>query len=427
MRLTDHVLSLLLVPIIVHASAKKNTVLLIHSVDEPTHLKSLFERSGLELNRIIASKNYNEQDHHLIDPYGDGRFFDNLLLMVGQLPKKLSSEELVEFVRRGGNIFWALPSGLKILDQRTIAAAREFGRVLDEVPAKLHDYFGDTNAKEVVADPRIVRARAVKDTTGRIIQSADLYDVSNAGWIGTSHRLDIDNPLVFPILTASTRAYASCTTEASPSSGRCNPTYGTDNILASALETRISSRVTILAGDNLLRSERVPKFIEELLSWTFQESGMLRATVEHHKLLSDPSLRQEGYRVGDRMEVRVCVTLQKSQTTNNTPFQPNDMQVELRLMETMVRVDLIPTPDGCLTSGVIQLPSKHGIYTLAIRYQRRGYSHFIHNERIVIRTLKHDEYPRVKYAATPYYIAWLLLLSASGLMLYPLIYPTPSK
>ena len=93
-------------------TTKQRSLLLIHATEaSPPSLKSWLSRPDSEviLRKSITANLYNEQ---LADKLGDGNNYDNVIMLAGALPKQMSPEDLLEFVKRGGNLFWALPSDL---------------------------------------------------------------------------------------------------------------------------------------------------------------------------------------------------------------------------------------------------------------------------------------------------------------------------
>lgn len=395
-------------------SAKRRSALLVHAGDNSLELgglKAFLSRPDSEvvLAKVTSIKNLAEAS--LVDPHTDGLRYDNLILLAGTLPRKVKHEEFVEFVKRGGNIFWALPSEMPAgVDEATRRLAADFGRMIDSEPAHLTDFF-DGEARSTGRLP----VRPSSACAPRVF-SSDLASARFPG--GFPHHLDPDNPLVFPILTAREHSVSTC-----KGSSKCHPALGTNNIIASALESRINSRVTIVTGDEPLnQAVTLPLFMQDLLSWALGEKGLLKLnSFEHH---SNPERTDGfGYRASDQLNVRVCLT---GKTAAGMPFQqvqPDDVQLVVKELHVERVLTMIPDKEGCLVTGPFTVPERieYGVITLRVRYQRRGWSHILHEERILLRGPTSWDVPRFKLGALPYYSAWIVMMFSSALLLLPLI------
>lgn len=388
----------------------RDRLLVLHDGAQPVALAAWLARPESEISATETVHLDAYRGHSLVDVHGDGILYRHLVLLSAKMPASLAGEEVVEFVRRGGNVLWALPSEAGApLEKRTRLLAQELGRILGHSPPPLLDYFGSAS------DPRLVPTQAAAGLAHRILSTAD-----PAPFRGASHRLDPNNPLVFPILHARETAVSSCP---AGSAAGCVATLGTENIVASGLETRVGSRATILSGDSLLRptDQHLTPTAKDLLSWTFQESGQLRVDVFEHGSLEARRAKPE-YRIGDRFQVRVCLSEKRGASQPYQPQQPRDLQIELAMLTPWLRADLSPTPDGCLSTGPIVLPNRYGVFTLRMRYQRRGWPHILRQEKLVLRPFHHDEAIRIILSAAPYYISWLSVLAATALLVFPLVF-----
>lgn len=478
----------------------------------------------------------------LIDPLGDGIIHDNLLLISGKLPNSLTVTAFSEYVKRGGNVLWILTTeldeGMEEIDEDTRMAVLEFGRIIDPFPASIKDPLnnvvsGDDNSGISLKIPstygdRIFAGRETflngVNAGTRGVNSIDEQKVTCRGC--KAHRLDPSNPLVFPLITAKETAYGKCIL-GKKTPIECKPAYGDELIIASALQTRVNSRVVLVTikgiaewGDkptidlfNFIDSpasvnddgnynKQQLNFIgRDLLSWTFQETGLIGIKIFEHNLVlpnemkdeegkeygryhtlprtnshirtvNDPKFQSSStapsnlggisqqtnwYRIGDYMTIRLCL-LQKNQPGHPwTAIQPSDLQAEISMLTPWIKADFYPTTDGCLsttpstdgrpllnridvyppimttpggptiystnsTRGLIKLPTRYGLYTLRLKYQRRGWPHVQWEERMVVRPLNHDEVIRFVPEAIPYYVVWVSMMLGALLMVFPLIY-----
>lgn len=386
----------------------------------------------LEAHRPTLSpvaKSIDSVGAKLIDYGSDGLRCENLIVVGATLPKMWGSEDMIEYGLRGGNLLWIITppttaadvtgSGFDQLDQRTRQVAKAFGRLLPSTPSPIIDY---TNLSTQL------QAKLSKNTGDRIIDSnplrQGLADGSNPasttmGMRGWSHRLDSANPLVFPILTAPPTAISTMNLDGDKEEA----TYGTDNIIASALESRRGGRITLITsafptGDGRQAAKMEP-WLDELMNWTFNLKS--RVAIDTFKIINlvEPD-RNATARIGDTVEVRICLR----DTLTNAPFLPSDAQLEAILVDPCLRLDLHPSSNepNCLTSLPFTVPNRIGTLTLRFVYQRRGLNHVKEDRILVLRPLHHDEWERIRGGAAPYYLAWLSMIVGAVLLLYPVLF-----
>ena len=208
--------------------------------------------------------------------------------------------------------------------------------------------------------------------------------------------------------------------------GKCQSNSQSISLFAT-LESRKGSRFAVVSSPELFNnfSESV---IKGVIEWLQKSKFNFKiASISHELSESFSSSPNRGrtelestiYRVKDRINVRMCLV----EASNNERFIPEnsaDFQFELKMMNIQLRksFDSIDS-DGCLNSKNIQLPGKPAIYTLQINYNRPGWSQLNHNEKLLVRPYRHDEFPRFLKVAIPYYASWLSILIASYLILLP--------
>lgn len=224
------------------------------------------------------------------------------------------------------------------------------------------------------------------------------------------------NPLIQSALS-----FASGSAICSNSNDKCQSNSQTISLFAT-LESRKGSRFAIVSSPKLLAS--LP--IEGVIGWLQKSKFNLKiASISHelnNNVLSNrgrTELESTVYRVKDRINVRMCL-VDGSSNERFIPENVSDFQFELKMMNIQLRksFDSIDS-DGCLNAKNIQLPGKPAIYTLQINHNRPGWSQLNHNERLLVRPYRHDEFPRFLQVAVPYYVSWLGLLVASYFILLP--------
>lgn len=338
----------------------------------------------------------------------DGGKVDNLLLIGSRLPDDVSNGDFTEFAKRGGNILWIIEDDE--VDYRARALAAEFGRDLKAKLPQLKDFH---NAKSTL--------RRSDETADRVFPQSEYIFKENLASVH-AHRMNPLNPLVFPLLHGTAESVSVCSQ--SPSSDICSPSLGTENTVASALETRTGARIVIVTASlKFLSSNKA--LLQTLLDWSFDESGQLKLDSLKHEPLQDRK-DGRGYRINDLIEIRICLSTKTLHQALWSSIQPHDLQVELSMLDPWLRADFTPTDRGCLSSGPLRLPDRYGVYTLKLQYQRRGWSHIIHEERLIVRPLYHDEVAGFVVAALPYYLSWISVMVASFFAVYLLVFPGPN-
>lgn len=381
----------------------KPSILLLHERTVPEKLTGWLNRDHSPFTLTTSTGD----NLNLVDTLGEGIHVDNLIILGGKLPKSTTTEMFVEYAKRGGNILWVLPDDEQgSLDAKTIRLAGEFGRELDSKPPIVIDYTGKGG------DPADISVSFVKDTANRVLPNNN----GRAIYRGHVHRIQTANPLVFPVITARKEATSQCPNDVSMD--KCVASYGTDNVIVSALQSRINSRITMVSGMGWFKEAN--EIATDLIMWTFQRTGQLILHEYKHYSLEGRT-DDRGYRIGDRMELKVCL-----KDESGRPVQPVDMQMELVMLDAWLRADLHPIGD-CLSTGPVLLPDRYGTYSLKVRYQRRGWPHLIKSEKFIIRPVHHDEVIRFLPSALPYYAAWFSMMITSVFIIWPFIFPTDRK
>lgn len=230
------------------------------------------------------------------------------------------------------------------------------------------------------------------------------------------------NPLIQSALS-----FASGSAICSKDTDKCQSNSQKISLFAT-LESRKGSRFAIVSSSKLLNS--LPEsVIKGVTKWLQNSKFNIKISSISHELsnFNSPNrgrteLESTVYRVKDRINIRMCL-VDGSSNERFIPEEASDFQFELKMMNIQVRksFDSIDS-DGCLNVKNIQLPGKPAIYTLQINHNRPGWSQLNHQERLLVRPYRHDEFPRFLKVAVPYYVSWLSLLVASYFILLPSLF-----
>lgn len=100
------------------------------------------------------------------------------------------------------------------------------------------------------------------------------------------------------------------------------------------------------------------------------------------------------------------------------PVTLEGLQLELTMLDPFLRVPLTPSPDCSPTlptstcySATVQLPDRHGVFTLFVDYKRSGWTNIEEKKTIAITPPRHDEHARFLPGAWPYYMGSLVTVS----------------
>jgi oligosaccharyltransferase complex subunit beta len=97
------------------------------------------------------------------------------------------------------------------------------------------------------------------------------------------------------------------------------------------------------------------------------------------------------------------------------PFAADDVQLEFRMLDPYIRVNLKHDPNGRYYTQ-FKVPDVYGVFTFKIEYTRRGYGFLSSITRTPVRPFRHNEYERFIDSAYPYYASSFSMLA--GLFIF---------
>ncbi|KAF8602786.1 Dolichyl-diphosphooligosaccharide-protein glycosyltransferase 48kDa subunit [Ceratobasidium sp. AG-I] len=247
---------------------------------------------------------------------------------------------------------------------------------------------------------------------------------------GTSFSLD-NNPQVFSILRAPAESFAADSDDdASAESVAETADRGGEGLWAGSSMSVVAgfqvaggARATWVGGvslfsDEFAKAEVAPgqisgnaQFSQDLASWTFQESMVLRVDSSTHRLASTSAHNATSaptrYTVKDDLvyELHVSKFDGSGKTGQWKPHSEiKDLQLDFTMLDPHVRVDL-PAVQG--EPGVYRVqfraPDRHGVFKFVVDWRRKGYSYLESSTTVSVVPPRHDGYPRFLSAAWPYY------------------------
>lgn len=329
--------------------------------------------------------------------YDNGqRAWDNLVLIPGRtkgLGKSLSTRSLLGFLEDGGNIAVLTTPESSPLSIREAAA--QFGLIIGSKGVTLVDYFDGKP----------------KDEAPQIVSYGDIK-VNNTA----PARIQGSDPLLIPVLRAPSSAYAVNLLEQVGDARSDNFALGSDIVSAAALQTRHNARFSWVGSPELLT--------DELLKWTFQEKGVLRAIDVVH--FDETETEHHVYKVNE--ELGYCATIQEYDGEDWKPYIAGDLQLEFRMLDPYYRLNLTKTPTkpGQYCTK-FKIPDQYGMFTFALDYFRPGKSFISDHRTVTIRHTANGEWAR-SWTITN---SWVYLSSAisvvGGFILFVAIYLSSSQ
>jgi len=352
--------------------------------------------------------------------YGEWKY-DHMVALVENSEISDMLDEVLAFIDSGRNAFLASSTSDDLIAEVAGECGAEFGdastKVIDHVA---YDQVQDDGSHTRIIASDIADSKLI--TNG--VKGKILYE-------GAGQRLDSDNVLVFPLVSAATTAY---TADPQRALQAVPHTVGTETVLISGLQARNNARV-ILSGSSKMFSNAFysadvavsgdkqnsvnvnQKLTEELLMWAFKERGVLRSTnVKHHKVGEDVAPYM--YRIKD--EVTFSMDIEIYSDGKWAPFDADDVQLEFVMLDPYVRTNF-DHKNGHF-SKTFMLPDVYGVFTFKVFYHRLGLTSLDIVERSPVRPFLHTEYERFIPSAFPYYASAFSMMAGvflfSALFLY---------
>ena len=398
--------SLLLVVVVLSVSAQTvlaspPSVLVVveTATQQQTHrrLLGVLSGAGMEVTTVRVG-----EDMTLVE-YAEAAY-DNVLLFLPQeedTGSSIDAEVVSQFVDLGNNLFIVAGPDSQEFVQEVIneagGADLEEGTLVSD-HFNVHKPFDDGSHTTIVASNFIDAPIITGENPAPVL------------FRGTGISLEKDNDLVLSVLRASDTAYTY-------GEGRKKQLQtflrGNRVTLVSALQARNGARVTVVASPEMLSDSYFDARLEDgqlagneafsrnLLLWTFQQRGVLRAQHVHFAKTGEDRAPEDGFRIMDDVTFQVQI----SEWVGNKwiPFQADDVQVEFKMLNPYERLTMTPDQDGRYSVS-FRAPDVYGSFQFIVDYNRLGYNHLVVKAPIPVRPFAHDEYDRFIFMAYPYYI-----------------------
>eukprot|EP01059_Diplonema_ambulator_P015463 TRINITY_DN26604_c0_g1_i1.p1 TRINITY_DN26604_c0_g1~~TRINITY_DN26604_c0_g1_i1.p1 ORF type:complete len:432 (+),score=187.76 TRINITY_DN26604_c0_g1_i1:49-1296(+) len=342
-----------------------------------------FLKSSLDVDLItdgkLVLKSYEE--YH----------YDNVIIL-GNPAGKLNID-LIDFVDSGRNV-------MVVANSEGKAPADFLSDELRVVAVDCGVEFTTNIVKDNFADDAKVHKvdNFVKSTP--IVGTTPLKPVK---YSGLGLRVENDNPLVVPILTAGKTAYVA-------EEETLGMLYGGNIALVAGLQSRIGSRGLFAGSLSMFSDKNFDEngdFVKRITLWGTQQHGILRySDVEAVKLVDGQEVRDgEMFRIKAHIRFSLNVEEWDGEKGEWVPFTPpkeDPIQVEYTMIDPYVRADLVAK--GTKHTVDLQAPDVYGIFKFVVDYRRAGYNPLVIHHQAPVRPLRLNEYERFIVAAYPYYL-----------------------
>lgn len=432
-------LSLAWVGALASPSATGNRALVIlpsSSTSNYSTLTTHLESKGYDLTLRTASgsaiSSNKPKDELTLERWGSNQF-DHLIHLAPSAPaaKDLSPQKIVAFLQRGGNAVLAYDESAP---DTWRDFAHEFHVSFDpSAQGQVKDHFRSLTSED--EHTILVGGKDTGVYTGGVVPNSAVFSEATLKSLeekpvlykGIAHSVG-DLPLGFPLLRAPGTSYTIGSEGVVPS--------GPETTLASAFQLAdLSSRVLFLGSTALLSDSALSAsslttrsgatyaetgnlaFVNDALSWTLQERGVLRVVqTAHHRVRTSPedvrpSYEEDAagteaamYRVKDT--IWYSIDLQTYHPTQRWVPAPShlDLQLSIAMLDPYVVVPLTASQIGDLTryETSVQLPDRHGVFSLVVNWKRWGWTFISTKDTAPVRPYNSDEHPRWLSAAYPY-------------------------
>jgi len=349
-------------------------------------------------------------------------YFDNLILFcptVEEFGGSVDVNSILQFVDSGRNLLMAAAAEVS---ETVSEVAAESGIIIDSERRTLidHHHFDHSDFE---GDHTLLLA----SNFGKIPPILGAHPVPPVLFEGSALRIDQDNALAFGVLFGSATSYVG-QTETPVVAGQVTAGGSTGNILVAALQARNNARMVVSGSIELFSDGFSDQPVAEngqrallsgnshfttlLSQWCFAEQGRLRASQVVLSTVSGEVGMPAELCIKDLLNFEIKLEEWIAQTQQWQPYVANDVQLELNLLDTKLRLLLRADQAGSYTAK-FSLPNKPGAYQLKVNYWRRGYSAVEVVNPLTVRPFRHDEYDRLLLVATPYYASSFAMMAGT--------------
>nr|ACO15465.1 Dolichyl-diphosphooligosaccharide--protein glycosyltransferase 48 kDa subunit precursor [Caligus clemensi] len=398
--------TLLLLSMLSLAHGGRVLVLLDSLSIKESHVSFLRDLSDLGLDLTVKT---SEDPSIEVKKYGEFLYEHILILSpnVEEFGGGLSPEGLAEFIDAGGDVFVAGVESSNVLRE----LASEVGFEVDEEGTTVLDHSSYDSVKDEEGLHAVIIAEPKKHLQKAIVGQSPLLKEDKPLLFRGAGILADENPLVLPILRASSYAYSH--NPLKPISDYPHA-VGKNTLLIAGLQARNNARVVFSASLDFFSNDYFESSVhykgaespsgnrelsKALLSWCFKQTGLLRTSDLRHHLVG-ATQSPPFYTIME--EVEYSIRIEEFKGGKWVPYTATDVRLEFVRIDPFVRTNLIPDGKGKFTAR-FKIPDVYGVYQFKIDYVRIGISRLYSTTQVSVRPLRHDQYERFILSAYPYY------------------------
>ncbi|KAH8740961.1 dolichyl-diphosphooligosaccharide-protein glycosyltransferase beta subunit [Cryptosporidium ryanae] len=190
--------------------------------------------------------------------------------------------------------------------------------------------------------------------------------------------------------------------------------------LVVSMQARNNARVTF-SGDGQLCSNHVLNknknnisFCKDLLSWTFQQKGIIKISdVSHYRLNESPEINEKyDSTLTYTVEDTVFFSAKFHELVDNKwkVYRHDDIQIEFTMLDPYLRVFLHRNDTDSRTTTFttkFKVPEIWGVFKFVINHNKLGYNSIFYESLATVRNFRHDQNPRFVISGFPYYTSFI--------------------
>jgi len=185
--------------------------------------------------------------------------------------------------------------------------------------------------------------------------------------------------------------------------------------VVTGFQTKQNTRIMWAGGVDLFSDEFINKasstgvksgneaFANDITSWTFQETNVLRLDHTTHHLANE-TVERSHYTINEQVTFEAHISQFDPERAVWVPKTDiADLQLEFTMLDPHVRTALRPGSAPGTYAVTFRVPDRHGVFKFILDHKRAGYTFLESSTTVPVVPPRHDGYPRFLSAAWPYY------------------------
>ncbi|KAL4481436.1 hypothetical protein ABPG74_007525 [Tetrahymena malaccensis] len=389
-------------------SLLKNKVIVVVDSSSYQHTHSTFFNDLRSKGYDLDFRALNSATIKLLT-YGEYNYDQMIVIASSNMDGKgLTKNKIAEFFDSGRNVFIATD----IDSSKTIRQLyNEFGVDIDEYSSRVQDHFNKDSDQDhsYIQSKNLIKQEVFCPQLDKPI----LY--RGAGLSMTPY----ETYQVYGVLRGEDTIY-SYSQERQESVNT-----GSQVILVSATQGRNNARAVLTGSIEMLSNEFFKnekyanrQFVNNIIDWNFGLNGILKVGKITYTRKGEKENSNE-YRIKDFLDYSIEIFTYSQKKNTWVPYITDDIVLEFIMLDPYIRQTLTREGKTQVYKTSFQIPDKHGIFKLKVKYQKPGFTFIEESNKVTVRPFKHNEYPRYLEQAYPYYFStWATLIGFLVLVVY---------